>query len=177
LSPHSWVCVSQDRYILANSNGTFLKLEKTINETGTEEFVLTETAVMPQFMSKSPFKKPRKIARALTFTDAIHAADTYASKKFPHQFISRNQAWRNRPATEGQVAFLNKLRLKDDQLRPQDLTKGKAADMITKLKHGARGRFANIEADRRREGRARLKLEQEQALKDREKVSVGPLLD
>jgi ATP-dependent helicase IRC3 len=177
LSPHAWVCVSEDRYILANSNGTFLRLEKTVTDTGTEEFVLTETAVLPPFMSKSPFKKPRKIARALTFPDAIHAADTYASKKFPHQFISRNQAWRNRPATQGQVDFLNKLRLKEDWLTTEDVTKGKASDMITKLKHGAKGRFAGIEADRRREGRARLKLEQEQALKDREKVSVGPLLD
>jgi ATP-dependent helicase IRC3 len=49
--------------------------------------------------------------------------------------------------------------------------------MITKLKHGARGRFADIEADRRRFDRVKLKLEQEQALKEREKVSVGPLLD
>jgi ATP-dependent helicase IRC3 len=48
--------------------------------------------------------------------------------------------------------------------------------MITKVKHGAKRRFANIEADRRREGRARLKFEQEKALKERETVSVGPLL-
>ena len=47
--------------------------------------------------------------------------------------------------------------------------------MITKLKHGARGRFASLEADRRREGKARLKLEQERGLREREKVSVGPL--
>jgi ATP-dependent helicase IRC3 len=47
--------------------------------------------------------------------------------------------------------------------------------MITKIKHGARGRFANIEAQKRREGRARLKTEQEQALKEREQVRVGPL--
>jgi ATP-dependent helicase IRC3 len=121
--------------------------------------------------------KPRKISKAVTLADAIHAADTFAQARYPFQFISRNQAWRKRPATEGQIAFLNKLRLKDQQVSPEDLTKGKAGDMITKIKHGARGRFANLEADRRREGRARLKLEQEQALKEREKVSVGPLLD
>ena len=42
---------------------------------------------------------------------------------------------------------------------------------------GARGRFASLEADRRRHGRAQLKVEQDQALRDREKVSVGPLLN
>lgn len=73
--------------------------------------------------------------------------------------------------------FLNKLRPKEDQLKAEDITKGKAGDMITKMKHGARGRFANIEADRRRLGRTRLKIEQEQALRKREHVSVGPLMD
>jgi ATP-dependent helicase IRC3 len=120
--------------------------------------------------------RPRTIARAITFTNAIHAADTFASKRYPFQFISKKQAWRNRPATEGQLAFLNKLRSKNDQLTAEALTKGKAGDMITKVKHGAKRRFANIEADRRREGRARLKFEQEKALKERETVSVGPLL-
>ena len=178
MSPHAWVSIAQDKYVLANSNGTYLKLEKSFDEkSGDEEWIVTETVALSRAISKAPFMKPRKISKAVTLADAIHAADTFAQARYPFQFISRNQAWRKRPATEGQITFLNKLRLKDQQLRPEDLTKGKAGDMITKVKHGARGRFANLEADRRREGRARLKLEQEQALKEREKVSVGPLLD
>ena len=178
ISPHAWVCVSQDKYILANSNGSYVKVELVQNEkSGLEEYLITETVALNKSISKAPFMRPRIIARAITFTDAIHAADTYASKRYPFQFISRRQTWRNKPATEGQLAFLNKLRLKTEQLSAEDLTKGKAGDMITKVKHGAKGRFAGIEAERRREGRARLKLEQEKALKEREKVSVGPLLD
>ena len=176
MSPHAWVCVAQDRYVLTNSSGSYIKMER-ITEDSSEEWIVTETVALNRAVSKLPFMKPRQIARALTFTDAIHAADTYAQKKYPFQFISRGQAWRNRPATDGQLAFLNKLRSKDDQLTADTLTKGKAGDMITKVKHGARGRFANIEADKRREGRARLKAEQEQMLKAREVVSVGPLLD
>jgi len=178
LSPHAWVCVSGDKFILTNSNGSYIKLEKAYNETsGKEEYLVTETVSLNRALSKAPFMRPREIARAMTFPDAIHAADTFASKRYPFQFISRKQAWRNRPATEGQLAFLNKLRPRDDQLSAEDLTKGKAGDMITKVKHGAKGRFAIIEAEKKREGRARLKLEQEKALKEREKVSVGPLLD
>ncbi|PVH82711.1 putative mitochondrial ATP-dependent helicase irc3 [Cadophora sp. DSE1049] len=179
LSPNAWVCVAQDKYILTNSNGTYLKLEAAADQKpGEKAYLVTETVALDRSGSKQlPFMRPRQIAKGLTLSDAIHAADTYAQSKYPFQFISRNQAWRNRPATDGQLAFLNKLRLKDDKLTAETLTKGKAGDMITKIKHGARGRFANLEAERRREGRAKLKIEQERALKERETVSVGPLLD
>ncbi|KUJ06257.1 P-loop containing nucleoside triphosphate hydrolase protein [Mollisia scopiformis] len=177
LSPHSWVCVSENKYVLSNSNGSFLKIE---HDSDRGYFVVTETAVLNKItsssLSKSPFMRPRQIAKANTISDSVHAADTFASKKYPVQFISRNQSWRNKPATEGQIIFLNRLRPKSDPLTGSSLTKGRAIDMITKIKHGARGRFASIEADRRREGKAQLKMEQEQALKEREKVSVGPLL-
>lgn len=178
MSPYAWVCVAQEKYVLANSSGSYIRIEKD-TEVPSKVYVVTETVVLNRSgpkISKAPFMKPRQIARALTFADAIHAADTFAQAKYPFQFISRNQAWRNRPASEGQLMFLNKLRMKDDQLTAEDLTKGKAVDMITKLKHGARGRFASIEADRRRLGRMKLKNEQEQALKEREQVSVGPLM-
>lgn len=178
VSPFAWVSVAPDRYILANSNGSYLKLEKlAIGDSASERFVVTETMALNRAISKAPFAKPRQIASTIAFPDAIHAADTYAQQKYPFSFISKNQMWRKGPATDGQLMFLNKLRLKDDQLTPETLTKGKAGDMITKIKHGARGRFASFEADRRREGRIKLKLEQEEALKRKENVSVGPLLD
>ena len=177
LSPYAWVCIGQDRWVLTNSNGSYIKLERQFDEaSGADQFIVAEWAALSPLISKAPFRKPRKIAKAISFTDAIHAADTYAGKKYPHQFISRRERWRNKPATEGQLAFLNKLRPKNDQLTPESLTKGRAGDMVTKIKHGARGRFASLEAERRREGRAKLKVEQEQSLREREKVSVGPLL-
>lgn len=176
ISPYAWVNVASDKYILSSSNGSYIKLEKTPVEDPSEgEYTVSEVVALNRSMS--PFAKPRQIARTLTFSDAIHAADTFAQKKYPFAFISKNQAWRQRPATDGQLMFLNKLRPKDDQLMAETLTKGKAGDMITKVRHGARGRFAGFEADKRREGRAKLKVEQEQALRQREKVSVGPLSD
>jgi len=177
ISQLGWVCVAQDKYILTNTSGSYLRLERGQDTDPMESFIVTETVKIMGSKSKSPFMPPRKIAVASTFADAVHAADTFAQKKYPFQVISKNQPWRKGPATEGQLVFLNKLRPKDDQLTPEAITKGKAADMITKIKHGARGRFGNIEADKRRFGRVKLKLEQEQALKEREKVSVGPLLD
>lgn len=175
ISPNAWVGVSDNRYILTNSTGTYLNLEKVVTEDSTEEYVVTETVRLTSSLPPlSPWMKPRQIAKALTFSDAVHAADSYAQKKYPYHVISRRQSWRSRPATEGQLAFLNKLRLKDDKLTPDMITKGRAGEMIVKLKHGARKRFATIEADRKRLNKARLK---DEALKDRETVSVGPLLD
>jgi len=174
ISPYSWVCVSDNKYILSNSNGSYLKIETDSNGEG---FIVSETMALNKAISKSPFRRPRQLAKAATFADAIHAADTFAAKHYPFQFISRNQLWRKKPATEGQIFFLNKLRPKSDPLTGTSLTKGRATDMITKIKHGARGRFASIEADRRREGKAQLKLEQDLALREKEKVSVGPLLN
>jgi ATP-dependent helicase IRC3 len=179
MSPHAWVNVNPEKFVLANSNGSYLKLEPNPDaEAGGDGFIVTETAAIPAGLSiTAPFRKPRQIAKAATIADAVHAADTYAAKKYPFQFISRRAQWRNRPATDGQIAFLNKIRPKEDQLTADQITKGRAGDMITKLKHGARGRFANINAARKREGKFQAKLEQQQALKERERVSVGPLLD
>ncbi|PQE29107.1 DEAD DEAH box helicase protein [Rutstroemia sp. NJR-2017a BBW] len=183
LSPHSWVCVGPDKYVLSSVGGSHLKIEKIEKIPGTDgdedSYVVTETVPLPAALgskSKSPFARPRQIAEAVTMSDAIHAADTYAGKKYPQQFISRRVAWRNSPATEGQLVFLNKLRPKDDQLTAADITKGKAGDMITKVKHGAKSRFSSLEAEKRRADRSKLKLEQQTILKKREKVSVGPVL-
>ncbi|KAI9874770.1 MAG: hypothetical protein M1830_009300, partial [Pleopsidium flavum] len=106
-SPHTWVQVENDRYILSTNSGDFLTLERT----SAELWSIRHTSRIPNeslnFQSKSPFMRPREVATAGTFSDAVHAADTYASEKFPWSFISKDQAWRKKPASEGQLAFLN----------------------------------------------------------------------
>ena len=72
--------------------------------------------------------------------------------------------------TQGQLDFVNRLRGRAKALTVSDLTKGKAADMITKLKHGARGQFARIEAEARRKEKQTSLLESRH---HRERVTVG----
>lgn len=175
ISNHAWVNIGAERWILTNRDGSYLRLEKVEGDDGAVYQVLEVERIPPNAGAKAPFRAPREVARAVTFQDAVHAADTYAAEKYPHMFISHRQDWRRKPATDGQLAFLNKLRPQEYQLEAGSLTKGKAGDMITKLKHGAKGRFAKVDALRRKEGRAKLKIEQELALKQREHVSVGPL--
>ncbi|KAI0848095.1 P-loop containing nucleoside triphosphate hydrolase protein [Daldinia vernicosa] len=177
ISHHAWVQVGQDKWVLCGPSGTFIRLEK-VKAQGNEggEFVASEIRALPEGVSKSRFAKPRRLLTTSTFADAVHGCDKYASEHYPHILIWRHQSWRNGPPTDGQLNFLNKLRGEDDKLTAHDITKGKAADMITKIRHGARGRFAALDADRRRkEKRESLGREKERTMQIRELVSVGPL--
>lgn len=179
ISQNAWVQVGPDRYVLCGPTGTYLKLEAAghgPSGTTPKLFTAWEVRALPPGVSKSPFAAPREILRAMTFESAVHGCDKYASEIFPHTFISRRMRWRDGPPTAGQLDFLNKLRSKAEPLTAENVTKGSAADMITKLKHGARGRFANYEAGKRRKERQDLNLEKIRQRSLRETISVGPIL-
>ncbi|KAI0387592.1 P-loop containing nucleoside triphosphate hydrolase protein [Hypomontagnella monticulosa] len=177
ISQHAWVQVAPNKWVLSGPHGTYIRLEKD-DAAGENEgkFVAWEIRALPKGVSKSPYATPRQLLKAPTFADAVHGSDKYASEKYPHLLISRYQRWRNGPPTDGQLEFLNKLRGDKEKLTATDITKGKAADMITKLRHGARGRFATLDADRRRKERQEsLEQEREKTMQLRERVAVGPL--
>ena len=56
-----------------------------------------------------------------------------------------------------------------DQLTAAMVSKGKATDMISKIKFGAKGWFNEMEADKKRRAR------EADGMKQREQVQVGPL--
>lgn len=176
ISPHAWVQVAPDKFILSGPGGTYLRLERIPDaKPDGPKFKAWEVRALPPGVSKSPYAAPRELLSALTFADAVHGCDKYASENYPFFIIGARLPWRKAPATEDQLRFLNKLRAENDKLGPEDVTKGKAADMITKIKHGARGRFASIEAARKRQQKAALVEELHRARKLGEMVRVGPL--
>ena len=178
LSQFAWVHTGADRWILSGPTGTYLRLERHDEGEGPAFFKTYVIRALPPGVAKSPYAAPQKILEATTFEDAVHGSDEYASNIFPFAFISRRQRWRQGPPSQGQLDFINKVRGKyGGELGPLDITKGRAMDMITKIKHGARGRFADMEADRRRHERRSLAAEQESLLRQRETVSVGPVLN
>ncbi|KAI1763778.1 P-loop containing nucleoside triphosphate hydrolase protein [Hypoxylon sp. FL1150] len=176
ISQHAWVQVGPNKYVLSGPHGTYIRLEKNDPADGDAvPWAAHEVRALPTGVSKSPYATPKRLLTATTLADAVHGADKYASEKYPHLLISRRHGWRNGPPTDGQLKLLNALRGQEDKLEPTDITKGKAADMITKLRHGARGQFAKLEAQRRRKDRQSLAREQEEAKQLREVVSIGPL--
>ncbi|OAA56671.1 dead deah box DNA helicase [Niveomyces insectorum RCEF 264] len=138
---------------------------------------VVEVRALPAGLAaKSPYAAPREVCHTEAFVDAVHAADKYASEVFPRPFIHRYQRWRKGPPTHGQLAFLNKLRgTRQEALTDESIDRGTAADMITKIKHGARGRFADLAAHRRRQERVVALQERERVQRQREEVTIGPL--
>ncbi|PIL31885.1 transporter [Ganoderma sinense ZZ0214-1] len=139
----------------------------------------------------SPYRKSKKILTAATLTDAIRGCDTYAQKEvFPggvSRGLSRNARWRWEPATESQKKFVLKawkgrkvvtasnglgkaIPATEEGLRT--LKKGAAANLITRLKHGALKRY---EKKRKAQVRSILATEKEARRKAREDVKVGQL--
>lgn len=180
LSRLAWVQVGPEKYILSFKDGAFIRIERdeAADGDGEKKFAAWEVRPLPRSVrsKKTPFAQPRRLLEVATLTDAVHGADSYAVERYVFTLIDKNAKWRYRPASEGQLQFLNKLRSEDDQLSPEHITMGKAGDMITKVKHGARGRFTAMDADRRKklrkEAAAAAKAE---ARKQRETVRVGPL--
>ncbi|KAI6244996.1 putative mitochondrial ATP-dependent helicase irc3 [Erysiphe necator] len=172
ISPFSWVSVGSDRYILSHINGSYLSLEYSTTD---DFFTVKEIAVLSSTKKNLKFARPREILKTPDFQTALRAADTYANSKYIKRFILNSAKWRSREATQGQIDFLNKFRANDDQLSNTSLTMGKASDMITKLKHGARGNFAKLEMERKKRVKELERKEKEIARKLEEKVVAGPI--
>jgi ATP-dependent helicase IRC3 len=168
ISQLAWVHVGVEKFILTCGQAGFLTIERL----DPDLFVVRETLKIHVPGSKSPYMRPREVASADTFQGIVHAADTYAHESFPRKLINLKESWRTMPATDGQVDFLNKFRNDEEKLTSAMVTKGKAGDMITKIRHGARGLFARVEIAKRREEKKQTK---ELEMKQREEVKVGAL--
>jgi ATP-dependent helicase IRC3 len=169
ISQYSWVEVGKDDYILTESSRHVLRISRD-SEAGA--FKVKFLRRLPS-ASKVPYSRPVVVVeQAASFEDAVHAADMFAKTVFAYPLIAIGQPWRKSPATDAQVAYLNRFRGENEKLDCSRVTKGRAVDMITKLTHGARSRFQGIAAGQRR---ARKASEKEEELVSREQVKVGPV--
>ncbi|KAF8922889.1 hypothetical protein BGZ52_010745, partial [Haplosporangium bisporale] len=94
-----------------------------------------------------------------TLQDCLHGVDTWIAKKIGHfpEILGRFAKWRKLPASDSQLRFLRKLGYDHDALSEEaevgndpekwrernlrQLNKGQAANMITRLVHGAGKRW------------------------------------
>ena len=159
----------------------------------------------------SPFRRNKKILTATTLADAVRGCDTYATKEVLQGTIGlgllRMAKWRWEPASESQKQFILKrwkarkvlatadgegksLLATDEGLKT--MKKGEAANIITRLKHGAQVRdlldtiftrtrlkfAAQARYEKRKKEQAKLVLavEKEKSRRAREDVKVGRLV-
>ena len=173
MSEFAWVAVGDGKFVLTTSSGNYLIIEPHDSK---DDFFRVKYywKLSADVKSKSPYAHPKVIAEGDSFEHVVHAADTFAVEAFEYTFIAKNQPWRRAKASQAQVDFLNKLRPKEDQLKPEHLTKGKAGDMITRMKHGTKGRYQKAHAKHRSTVRVRERNESTQK-RLQGKVRVGPL--
>lgn len=179
LSPFAWVEIGEERYILSSSNGDFLTIKRGQAQ---HEVVFTQKLpidYMPTLSgkTKSPYMKPRLIATSVNFEGAVSAADTLAKERFPFEIANKNARWRQKPATQAQVEMLNKFRGDDEKLSVDTITKGRAGDQITKMKHGARGRFDRFMVQKKKLQKSDERIVKWRNDQKRQEVRVGPVND
>ena len=178
LSPFAWVQIDDERYILSSNSGDFLTIKRGGKEKeGKKHEVIYNQKTPPELMAtgtKSPYLRPRVIATSINFEGAVSAADTLAKERFPFEIVNKNAGWRKKPATQAQVDMLNKFR-GEEKLTVETITKGRAGDQITKLKHGARGRFGRIAALKKKVLKGEESKERWREVQKRSEVKVGPV--
>jgi ATP-dependent helicase IRC3 len=172
LSPLSWVSITRSTHILSMRNG-FIKIHSSPDHPVCYDVVVT-LLLPPELQDgsrggrKNLLARPRTIVQhAETLEQAIKAADTYALNMHPRVLLASNAPWRDKPASEGQMKILEKVKgLKNGK----KMTKGLAGDIITRLKHGGIARFEQLQKERRAFER---ETEREEKIKRRSHVAVG----
>jgi len=150
-SQNAWVAIGDGMFVLHPQSGNYLLIEPS-HIVG--EFLVKFYRRIPSFAkSKSPYATPKVIAEAESFEHAVHAADAYAAEAFERIWIARTAGWRRGPASAAQLNLLNKFRKKHEELTSKTLTRGRAADMITRIKHGAMGRWDRAHRRKRADDR------------------------
>jgi ATP-dependent helicase IRC3 len=190
ISENAWVQIDSNKYVLAAKGGILTLERRLLPESSASNYtsplvpsesppfvVIWKHTLHAVEKSKSPWSRPRIIASASTLSDALHAADTFAARKFERIFIATASSWRKSPASQGQLDFLNRLRdvSEEEPLTESDITKGQAGDMITKVKFGARGRFDKLMRRKRGAEKEVEKMEKVKEMRKRETVKVGPV--
>jgi len=156
LSPFSWVRCGSDVHVLECLGAGFVRIDPT-DQTSATKYEAYYTPTRHREHDGVHFERKRKILVADTVESAIRACDTYVRRKVLPGHISaqlrRTASWRLRPASLAQKHLLE-TRFKRWMIPPagpqktshssfdtNSLTKGHAANIITRLKHGAQGRY------------------------------------
>lgn len=171
ISRYAWVRIDANRYVLAEKSGwvTIEKSDEDIDGPWVVEFV---QKFQDDVKGRMVHTKPRVIARAPDLEQAVHGADTFVSGHFNDFAVRASEKWRQAPASQSQLNLLNSKKIRDRIITPRDLTRGQAADMLTKLRFGTKSRFQSEQKKGKKEEKMRKEFEKQMKQGD---IKVGPL--
>ncbi|KAI9512926.1 P-loop containing nucleoside triphosphate hydrolase protein [Russula earlei] len=197
LSKNGWVDCGEGIHVLECLGKGHIRIEPVLDDAGDHFHAHYTPSIHPQTASAlniSRFQTNRKILDANNLGDAIRGCDKYAAEKVLRGPISRallrTAKWRQAPASPAQTSlvakrwgYVNKVVQNirgtsdnGDSLLPErlrNLTKGEAAYIITRLRHGGQRRYIKKTATHQKLLAAEAKEMQRRA---REHVRVGPLV-
>ncbi|KAJ7492668.1 P-loop containing nucleoside triphosphate hydrolase protein [Mycena latifolia] len=190
ISRHAWVGCGGDVYVLECLGKGYVRIEPVEDEEDGRYFKAFYTPAVDGATAAAlkigPFLRSRQILTAKDLSDAVRGCDTYVKAKvvFGQMALGllRSARWRMAPASDQQKKFVEKRwgkrKLEADPeaeskaARLATLTKGEAANMISRLKHGAQARY---EKKVKTAARTAQKSEKEVLRRAREDVRVGSL--
>lgn len=171
LSRNAWVRIGESDYVLSEISG-WIGIYKVRDPVSDEDvFEVRHVAKLKSPVDTITYTRPRVIATGSDLETAVHAADTFAANEFEARYIQADQSWRKSWATKNQLAILNHSKVKKKTLHPWQITRGHAADMITRLRLGGKQWVNSLEKQRDQAAKRNRELE---ALK-RQEVKVGPV--
>ncbi|KAL3470257.1 P-loop containing nucleoside triphosphate hydrolase protein [Aspergillus californicus] len=171
-SPHAWVRINDHKYLLSGRSG-WLTVDQTADPFApSSPYTVHHVTTFKTPEENTKYTRPRLIASAKDLESAIRAADTFATSHFEAHYISTRMPWRTYSASPGQINFLNASNIRQGNIRHSDLTRGQAADLITKLRFGNKKRFAAIRKQRAKHDD---KIREISELQKRSEVKVGPV--
>ncbi|RPA82034.1 P-loop containing nucleoside triphosphate hydrolase protein [Ascobolus immersus RN42] len=181
ISQFAWVACSQHKWILQCGGHGFIRIERDL-ETNTFSGHAVRGMLFIEHDLSYARRQFRNLMRPLEifsdielFEHAIHAADTYAASHFPRQLILTSAHWRSCSPSQTQLEMLS--RILNQHIHKGNCggwTKGKVADMITKMKYGAKSQWEKAQKEMWRRDQAR---ERQQQLEQAATIRVGELLD
>ncbi|KAK7468850.1 putative ATP-dependent helicase IRC3 [Stygiomarasmius scandens] len=184
LSTNAWVGCGNEIYVLECLGKGFVRIEHSEGDEKTEPHYKASftPAALDRETAKglhiTPYFKSRHILTANKLDEAIRGCDTYVKTKVVRGPLAmgllRSARWRRSPATPQQIKFVAKRWSKrmDNPDQLDNLTKGEAANIITRLKHGAQARYQK----KAKTASAAAKIAAKEMLRrSRETVQVGPL--
>ncbi|KAF9453867.1 P-loop containing nucleoside triphosphate hydrolase protein [Macrolepiota fuliginosa MF-IS2] len=190
LSQNAWVGCGNDIYVLACLQHGDVRIQSKKDDEGEEAFT---AYFIPQLnertarQAKLPtYMRRRHILDSATLTEAVKGCDTYVAKKVLRgamvKGVLRTAKWRADAATDAQKKFIKSRWLNSKsgknsgkeatEEKIQKMTKGEAANIITRLKHGAQLRYDKKLKEVNKTKNAAMS---EQARLAKYKVQVGPL--
>jgi len=141
----------------------------------------TQTASTLVGRPERVYRRKISVLIAQSLEEAVRGADLFVERKllrgFQSRVLFRNARWRFEPATPSQIDFLSQKRQTapiegGKGWDPMTLTKGEAANLITRFKHGVQAYYEKKMVQQEKAAKA---IAKERLRANNQLVRVGPL--